>query len=299
MKQLTIISGKGGTGKTILTASFAVLAKSKVMADCDVDAADLHLVLHPTVMETHEFEEGERAVIDRELCSECGRCREVCRFEAISQDFIVDPVSCEGCWVCHYACPENAIRMEKNICGEWYVSETRYGPMVHARLGIAEENSGKLVTLVKQKAGELASDQNLELILIDGPPGIGCPVISSLAGVDLALVVTEPTISGTHDLERVIGVADHFRVRSAAVINRYDINPEISGEIERWCDKKGVPVLGKIPFDKIVTEAVVAGTPVVEYSQNSVSAEIESIWRGVVRLLAIEHTSAGQDNNEP
>jgi len=284
MKQLTVISGKGGTGKTILTASFAVLAKRKVMVDCDVDAADLHLLLHPEVKETHRFEEGEKAVIDQELCTECGRCREVCRFDAIPEDYVVDPISCEGCWVCHYTCPEEAIRMEKNLCGEWYLSDTKYGPLVHAKLGIAEENSGKLVTLVKQKAKELASSGNLDLVIIDGPPGIGCPVISSLAGVDLALVVTEPTISGSHDLERVIAVAHHFRVKTAVVINKYDINPEVSAEIEDWCQNRGVPVLGKIPFDRIVIEALVAGVPLIEYSQNGVSEKIESIWRSLILL---------------
>jgi MinD superfamily P-loop ATPase len=284
MKQLTVISGKGGTGKTILTASFAVLAKKKVMADCDVDAADLHLLLHPDIRETHKFEEGKKAAIDPELCTECGRCREVCRFDAISEDYVVDPIGCEGCRVCHYLCPENAIGMEKNLCGEWYLSDTKYGPLVHAKLGIAEENSGKLVTLVKQKAKELASIQSLDLVIIDGPPGIGCPVISSLAGVDLALAVTEPTISGVHDLERVVAVAHHFGVKTAAVINKYDINPEVSAKIEDWCENREVPVLGKIPFDRIVVEALVAGVPLMEYSQNGISQKIEAIWRKLLSL---------------
>jgi MinD superfamily P-loop ATPase len=284
MKQLTVISGKGGTGKTILTASFAVLAKKKVMADCDVDAADLHLLLHPDIRERHTFEEGEKAVIDQELCTECGRCREVCRFDAVSEDYVVDTIGCEGCRVCHYLCPENAIRMEKNLCGEWYLSDTKYGPLIHARLGIAEENSGKLVTLVKQKAKELASSESLDLVIIDGPPGIGCPVISSLAGVDLALAVTEPTISGSHDLERVMGVAHHFGVKTAVVINKYDINPQVSAEIEDWCQNRGVPVLGKIPFDRIVIEALVAGVPLIEYSQNGVSEKIERIWKSLLLL---------------
>lgn len=284
MKQLTVISGKGGTGKTILTASFAVLAQNKVMVDCDVDAADLHLLLHPDVKETHKFEEGEKALIDPELCTECGMCRKVCRFDAISEDYVVDPTSCEGCCVCHHMCPEDAIRMEKNLCGEWYISVTKYGPLVHARLGIAEENSGKLVTLVRQKARELASSQNLDLVIIDGPPGIGCPVISSLAGVDVALVVTEPTVSGIHDLGRVIAVAHHFGVKAASVINKYDINPEISAEIENCCENESVPVLGRIPFDRTVTEALVAGVPLIEYSQNSISANIERIWRSLLLL---------------
>ncbi|NWF52770.1 MAG: 4Fe-4S binding protein, partial [Nitrospirae bacterium] len=209
MKQIVVISGKGGTGKTILTASFASLAKNKVMADCDVDAADLHLLLQPEIKERHEFRSGVTATIDKELCQGCGECISVCRFNAISEDFTVDPISCEGCTICSYVCPAGAIKLEENISGEWFVSETKYGPFVHAKLGIAEENSGKLVSVVRQKAKEIAEKENLDYVIIDGPPGIGCPVIASLANVDLAMIVTEPTLSGIHDMERVAQVSKH------------------------------------------------------------------------------------------
>ena len=202
MKELVIISGKGGTGKTTFTASFAALAKQAVFADCDVDAADLHLLLHPEIQRREEFRSGSTAFIDQEKCTHCGRCQELCRFDAINDSHTIDPFSCEGCTVCFHFCPANAIDMRENLCGEWFISETQYGQMVHARLAPAEENSGKLVAIVRQQAKRIAEEQQKSLIVIDGPPGIGCPVISSLAGVDMVLVITEPTLSGIHDLQR-------------------------------------------------------------------------------------------------
>ena len=212
MKQIVIISGKGGTGKTVITGAFAALAQKKVMADCDVDAADLHLLLEPSIRERHEFKSGKTAVIDKEKCVKCGKCIEVCRFEAINEKFNVDGVSCEGCAFCSFACPVDAIKMEENISGEWFISNTRFGPMVHAKLGIAEENSGKLVSLVRKQAKEAAEKTAADWVIIDGAPGIGCPVIASLSGIDCAVVVTEPTLSGLHDADRVISVAKHFGV---------------------------------------------------------------------------------------
>jgi len=289
MKQIVVISGKGGTGKTVLTASFAALAKKKVMADCDVDAADLHLLLHPQIKERHEFKGGFKAVIDEEKCTECGKCVEVCRFSAITDHPItIEPISCEGCGVCSQICPEGAIRMEENICGEWYISDTKYGPMIHAKLGIAEENSGKLVTVVRQNAKSIAEKNNLGLVIVDGPPGIGCPVIASLSGIDLALIVTEPTLSGIHDMERVVGVAKHFGVKSACAINKYDINLEKSTEIEKWCRSEGVPVVGKIPYEPAIIKAVVQTMPPVEYSNNSASEEIENIWTQLSKELGLK-----------
>ena len=288
MKQLVIISGKGGTGKTVLSACFATLAENKVMADCDVDASNLHLLLDPDIQEIHPFRAGKKAVLDPEKCNLCGSCIPVCRFMAISkqnEEIKIDSISCEGCQVCSYVCPVGAITMENNLSGEWYVSKTKYGPFVHARLGIAEENSGKLVNEVRKKSGEIAVKENLDFVIIDGPPGIGCPVIASLSGTNMALVVTEPTLSGIHDMERVIRVAEHFRTETAVCINKYDINLAHSCRIEKWCEERSIPVLGKIPFDEVVTEAVSQGMPLTEYVNNSLTREIKHIWLRICSLL--------------
>ncbi|MEW6374534.1 MAG: ATP-binding protein [Thermodesulfobacteriota bacterium] len=287
MKKIAIVSGKGGTGKTIITASFAALAKRKVMVDCDVDAADLHLILSPKIKEKHEFKGWKKALIDLDICTGCGICRDICRFEAIIPDpyFHIDSISCEGCGLCSFICPLNAITMKDNLAGEWYVSETRYGPMVHAKLGIAEENSGKLVTLVKMNAEMIAEKGDLDYLIIDGPPGIGCPVIATLSRADLALVVTEPTLPGIHDMERIIGVARHFGVRVSCVINKFDINLENSAKIENWCKSENILFLGKIPFDEIVTHSLVKKTPVVEYYEGEVSSKIRDIWNYLEKIL--------------
>ncbi|OYD15014.1 (4Fe-4S)-binding protein [candidate division WOR-3 bacterium JGI_Cruoil_03_44_89] len=285
MRQIVIISGKGGTGKTIIAASFAALAKNGVAADCDVDAADLYLLLHPEIKERHKFKGLPKAEINQVKCTGCGRCLEVCRFGAVKKQvhdrsplFLIDPLSCEGCKVCYYACPEDAITMTESVSGEWFISETKYGPMVHARLGIAEENSGKLVAIVRENARSVALERGLDFVIVDGPPGIGCPVIASLSGVDLALIVTEPTLSGIHDMERVIDVARHFGVKTVCLINKYDINLENSGNIEKWCERNKIPVLGRIPFDNSVSESVVKGIPIVEYMHNMVTQRIKEVW---------------------
>ena len=283
MKQIVVISGKGGTGKTIITASFASLAKSKVIADCDVDAADLHLLLHPTIRETHEFSAGKTALIDQQQCTQCGKCEEICRFGAIV-NYLVDPISCEGCGICFHICPEKAIKMVDNLSGKWFVSETRHGPFVHAKLGIAEENSGKLVTLVRQNAKLIAEEEKKDFVIIDGPPGIGCPVIASMSGVDIALIVTEATLSGIHDLERVAGVAHHFGIKSLVCINKYDLNLIVTKRIEEYCRGNSTQLVGKIPFDTSVTEALVRGLPVVEYSNNHVTEEIKSVWEKILGI---------------
>ncbi|MFZ5905811.1 MAG: ATP-binding protein [Nitrospirota bacterium] len=281
MKQIVVISGKGGTGKTMLTASFASLAGSKVMADCDVDAADLHLVLKPEIRERHEFRSGVTAGIDKDLCQECGECIAVCRFEAIGEDFVVDPVSCEGCTVCSHICPAGAIVMEENISGEWYVSDTKYGTLVHAKLGIAEENSGKLVAKVRQVAKETAEREGNDYIIIDGPPGIGCPVIAALSGVDLALIVTEPTLSGMHDMERVAQVSKHFGIATKVVINKYDLNPNNTETMRRLCDQAEREVVAVLPFSRQVSESIVQGVPLVEYSRNSIAEDIALLWERI------------------
>jgi MinD superfamily P-loop ATPase len=281
MKQIVVISGKGGTGKTVLTASFASLAKNKVMADCDVDAADLHLLLQPEIKERHEFRSGVTATIDKELCQGCGECISVCRFNAISGDFTIDPISCEGCTICSYVCPVGAIKLEENLSGEWFVSETKYGPFVHAKLGIAEENSGKLVSVVRQKAKEIAEKENLDYVIIDGPPGIGCPVIASLANVDLAMIVTEPTLSGIHDMERVALVSKHFKVTTKVVINKFDINQENTEEIKKICQKENIEVVAQLPFSQKVSESIVQGVPLVEFCSNGIVREVSSLWERI------------------
>jgi len=281
MKQIVVISGKGGTGKTVVTGSFAFLAQNKIMVDCDVDAADLHLLLHPAVKERHEFRSGQTAVIDKKQCKECGKCISVCRYEAIKKDFSVEQFSCEGCGLCARVCPHGAIRMNENVAGEWFVSDTRYGPFVHAKLGIAEENSGKLVAKIRQIAKEIAEKQAFDYVIIDGPPGIGCPVIASLSGVDCALIVTEPTLSGLHDAQRVMEVARHFNIPVKLIVNKYDLNPAMTEKIEDFCYKQTIPVVGKIPFDKGVVEALVEGRTIVERAASLAADQIRKIWEGL------------------
>ena len=286
MKQIVIISGKGGTGKTITAGAFAALAKNKVMADCDVDAADLHLLLSPDIKERHEFKSGKSAVIDRKLCVRCGKCISVCRFDAISEDFVVDPVSCEGCAFCSHICPADSIKMEENMAGEWFLSNTRFGPLVHARLGIAEENSGKLVALVRKKAKELAEKNKADWVIIDGAPGIGCPVIASLSGIDCAIVVTEPTISGLHDADRVIRVARHFSVPVKLIINKYDLNPDMTMEIEKYCVDNNIQALGRIGFDKSIVDAMVNARTIIEHKESIAKEEITAIWSKIEKELS-------------
>ncbi|OGC22836.1 (4Fe-4S)-binding protein [candidate division WOR-1 bacterium RIFOXYB2_FULL_42_35] len=279
MKQIAIISGKGGTGKTTITAALAGLVKNKVVVDCDVDAADLHLILNPEVQEEHEFIASKVASINLEKCTKCGKCREVCRFEAILQGPKVDPVSCEGCGVCFRLCPNGAIDFKAKVSGQYFISDTRFGVLVHARLGVAEENSGRLVSLIRKKAREIAQKNSCAYILIDGSPGIGCPVIASITGTDLVLVVTEPTLSGWHDLKRVIELTNHFKIKTAVVINKYDINLENSKKIEQFCTSQVVPVVAKLPYDKIVNKAMREAKTVIEYAPKSIiAAEILKFW---------------------
>jgi MinD superfamily P-loop ATPase len=280
MKQLCIVSGKGGTGKTVLTASLAAIAGRKVMADCDVDAADLHLLLAPTVRETHEYFGGKEAVILPDKCTKCGKCISACRFGAI-EDFAVVHAACEGCGACQVVCADGAVRMDDALSGRWFVSDTAYGPMVHARLGIAAENSGKLVSQVRQKAREIAER---DFVIVDGPPGIGCPVLASLTGIDLAVLVVEPTLSGMHDMERVHGVCAHFGIRAAVVINKFDINEENAGTIERWCRDNAVPVAGRIRFDRAVTESLVAAKPLVEYTSDGAASDMRAVCASLLEM---------------
>jgi MinD superfamily P-loop ATPase len=282
MKQLTILSGKGGTGKTSITASFAVLAKNAVVADCDVDAPDLHMLLHPEIINAQEFIGPKMAIIDKAKCIQCGSCRENCNFEAVTSDFEVDTIACEGCGVCKVVCPVNAITLAERVSGKAYISKIKYGFMSHALLYPGESNSGKLVTLVRQNAKILAEKENRDLIIIDGSPGIGCPVIASITGVDAALVVTEPTLSGIHDLERVLKLLDHFNVAPFVCINMYDVNADNTNKILSFCRENRIDVVGIILFSSEVTQAMVNGKTIVEYSaENSVTEEITSMWKKI------------------
>ncbi len=295
MKELVIISGKGGTGKTSLAASFAVLADGAIIADCDVDAADLHLVLSPEVLERYEFRSGHEAIIRRIDCVGCGVCRENCRFGAVIQIqaesrknmFSIDSVLCEGCGVCVRFCPQHAIDFPERLCGEWMISETRCGSMVHARLGIAAENSGKLVSTVRKEARRKAEQDGKKLIITDGPPGIGCPVIASLTGASVVLIVTEPTVSGMHDLERVLSLSRHFGIPALVCVNKWDINPELTYRIEKTAVKSGAECTERIPYDKTVTAAQLNKLAVVEFENgNNIAAKrIREVWKTICRKL--------------
>jgi len=290
MKTMTVISGKGGTGKTFLTASFASIAKNKVMVDCDVDAANLYLLLHPDIERTEIFRGGYEAKIKQEKCIQCGKCLTVCRFDAIKtvknkngsiDKIFIDKLSCEGCGACKYGCPVDAIEIKEKESGRWFTSDTKYGPFIFAKLNVASENSGKLVTKVKEEAYKIGGKISADYVIIDGPPGIGCPVIASLSGVDLAIVITEPTLSGISDMERVIGVAEFFKIETKVVINKYDINIENTGKIEEICKKKKIEIIGYIPFSEKVFESVVEKIPYVEFSDDPITEEIKNIWEKI------------------
>jgi len=286
MKELVILSGKGGTGKTSLTAAFAALSENSILCDADVDAADLHLLMNPEIKERTDFQGGGIAVIDPDKCTSCGTCRELCKYEAISEDFKVDEIECEGCGVCVDLCPEQAIDFPIKTCGQWFISETRFGPMVHARLGIAEENSGKLVALVRQQARAMAAEKDLSLLITDGPPGIGCPVIASIGGATAMLIVTEPTVSGKHDMERVVDLANHFKVPGMVCVNKYDLNIDQTEAIENSAKEKGITVLERVPFDPAFTKAMIQGKTLIEYDPGSkVSQIIKGIWEEVGKKL--------------
>ena len=302
MKQLVILSGKGGTGKTTVAAAFAHLAAEgpacrcqvppirAVLADADVDASNLELVLAPTRLQAHDFAGGAVAIVDAALCDGCGICVQVCRFDAItepssSHPAIVDPIACDGCAACVYQCPTQAIHMEQQLAGQWFRSDTSYGPLFHAALRPGQDNSGRLVTVVRQQARLLALDDSYELIIIDGPPGIGCPVISAATGTDLALLVTEPTVAGAHDLARTLETTEHFGIPALVCINQADLHPEGVTAIETFCRQRGVEVVDHIPFDTEVTRAMVEGMPVTRWQDNAVARELCRVWARVVSVL--------------
>jgi len=298
MKEVVVISGKGGTGKTSIVASFAALANNVVLADCDVDAADLHLILEPDIKQTYDFIGGKRASVITEKCIGCGRCEEVCKFDAAmfngpandvaERTYTIDPIACEGCSVCFHFCPVDAIEFNDAVNGQWFVSDTRFGPMVHAKLGPAQENNGKLVSLIRKEAKRIATEQNKDFIIVDGSPGIGCPVIASITGADLVLAVTEPTISGQHDLHRVINLTEHFNIPMAVCINKYDINVNIAKAIEIDVLEKKLKLVGKIAYDVAVTKAQIDAKSIVEHSNSSLKKQLVSLWDSILDILKQE-----------
>ncbi len=290
MKELVVISGKGGTGKTSIVASFAALAPGAVLADCDVDAADLHLVLAPQVQRRETFSGGSQARIRPQACTGCGACANACRFEAIREEgrsdgsarvFRVDPIDCEGCGVCARVCPSSAVEFGPAIHGEWFISHTRFGPMVHAKLGVAAENSGKLVSLVRRHARRIADQDGRDLVMVDGSPGIGCPVIASIGGADAVLIVTEPTRSGLHDLQRVAQLIRHFGIRGCVCVNKWDLNPDMALDIEQWAREHDLPVAGRVRYDVLITDAQVRGLSVVEHRNDGAAGDIRRLWTKV------------------
>jgi MinD superfamily P-loop ATPase len=285
MKELVVISGKGGTGKTSLTAAFSSLAESFILCDADVDAPDLHLILKPEIKKQEDFSGGSIAKIDPDKCTQCGTCRELCRFDAISESFTVDGFACEGCGVCVDNCPEQAIDFPVSICGQWYVSDTRFCTLVHAALGIAEENSGKLVSLIRGEAKKIAEKQGIEMILTDGSPGVGCPVIASITGASAILIVSEPTVSGHHDMIRVAELAAHFRIPAFLCVNKFDLNEDQTEKIENEARQKGITVVGRIPFDRLFVDAVTNAQTVFEKSDDQQSETLEAIrkiWKNIM-----------------
>jgi MinD superfamily P-loop ATPase len=294
MRELVVISGKGGTGKTSIVAAFAALAGDAVLADCDVDAADLHLLLAPEVQERHGFTSGRTAAIRTSDCTGCGECARLCRFGAVRTaasaagrtEFAIDPTACEGCGVCVRFCPAQAIDFPERDCGEWFVSTTRFGPMVHARLGIAAENSGKLVSIVRGKAKQVAEEDGRPLVIVDGPPGIGCPVIASITGATSVLVVTEPTLSGEHDLERVMRLTRHFGIPTSVCVNKWDVNPAAARRIEDSAERAGAAVAGRVPYDRAFTDAMIRGSTLVEHGANGAADAVRGVWDAVAGELA-------------
>jgi len=283
--EIAVISGKGGTGKTTICAALGAIAEKTVMADCDVDAPDLHILLNPTIKSSRDFIGSKVAEIDEQLCTQCRLCETACRFEAIGENR-VDPIVCEGCNVCVQICPEGAIRMKERVSGHVFSSDTRVGLMAHAKLIAGEGNSGKVVTEVRKLATQMALTNESSIVLIDGSPGIGCPVIATVTGIQLGIVVTEPTISGIHDMRRIIDLLKRFRVLSTVIINKFDINLENSKMIERYCCENDIEILGKIKFDPIMTQSMVAATTLTEYAPNhEISVQLRKIWLRIVEIL--------------
>ncbi|WP_304303279.1 ATP-binding protein [Chromatium okenii] len=288
LKEITIISGKGGTGKTTVSAAFAALARHKIVTDCDVDAANLHLLLNPQIRQREDFTAMRTPRIDPERCTNCGECETWCRFDAISHDasgYAIDALACEHCELCARVCPVGAIYLKDTVSGEWFISDTPHGTLVHARLGIGEDNSGKLVTLVRREAQQLAIKEGATLIINDGPPGIGCPVTAAITGVNQVLAVTEPTLSGIHDLQRVAELCAHFHIPLMVCINKYDINSDNAAQLHQWCANNEIAVVGQIPFDQAVNRALVARRSVIDVDCGAVTIAVRQLWETVLARL--------------
>ncbi|WP_460032503.1 ATP-binding protein [Megalodesulfovibrio paquesii] len=288
MREVVVLSGKGGTGKTSVTAAFAHLARKSILCDLDVDAPDLHLLLQPSILETEDFISGEEPHIDPQACTGCGICRDSCAYEAIAErdgQFVIDPFRCEGCMVCQAVCPARAVSTTPRHCGVRHLSSTRFGPMVHARLFPGQENSGRLVALLRKQAREVAAAHCCSLIISDGSPGIGCPVISSLTGASMAVIVSEPTPSGRHDLERVAALCAHFRIPAGVIINKYDLNPQAAMEMAVWCRGQGHRVLAYLPFDDLVVRAMRQGRAVTECPPAAITPPLAEAWNHVETML--------------
>ena len=290
MNEIVIISGKGGTGKTSITASFSVLAGTRaIIADCDVDAADMHLLLKPDFAQSENFFSGFKADIDQKLCMKCGKCKQVCRFDAVRNDdnfYDIIPLNCEGCGYCKEVCPINAITMVEQNVGKWYISKIKTDTfMVHAKLGIGADNSGKLVAQVKKEAKNLAQETKKEFVLVDGSPGIGCPVVSSISGADYVVLVTEPTLSGFHDMQRVHELIQKFNLPSGCIINKYDVNNEITDSIITFCEKNSIDIISKLPYDESFTAAMMHGKTILEYKDNKINKILIKSWGKLLNSL--------------
>jgi len=289
MKEIVIISGKGGTGKTSITASFAYLGKKDVIvADCDVDASDMHLLMQPKENEATDFYSGVLAVIDHNKCIKCGKCAEVCRFDAIpiiDKKYKIDPLSCEGCGYCARICPTDAISMDMQNVGHWMISEIKTGTkMVHAKLGIGADNSGKLVAKVKNEAKALAEKEGKQIIIVDGSPGIGCPVVSSLSGASYVVLVTEPSVSGIHDLKRVYELVKKFGIKAGCIINKADINKAKSSEIHKFLQRENIELIAEIPYNENFTKAMTMGKTIVEFDNGKIKQIIEKSWEKIANI---------------
>ncbi|VBB08368.1 Hypothetical protein LUCI_3640 [Lucifera butyrica] len=293
MKELVVVSGKGGTGKTSISAALAFLAPQKVIVDCDVDAANFHLVSGAVIRETHEFKAGFEPYIDKDTCINCGRCTELCRFSAITAGVVTTPLNCEGCGVCAFNCPAHAISMKEKQAGHWFISDSRFGKLIHAELGLAVENSGKLVSKVRQEGKRVAEAQHLPLIITDGPPGIGCPAIAALSGANLALAAVEPSLSGIHDLQRLADLTAHFHLPMAVCINKSTLHPENTQHIISWCHDREISVVGQLPYSDSFRTAVQSGKTVLEVADTAARECITEMWHSIAKQLNIPATKSG------